>query len=343
MAKKKNRSKPAVDWHIDPRALDDYYTLSGVQPLSAEEGFRLQPTFGEAEGFREIINLEPGFLVVLGDITTHKEAILEMNSNASLKFHFRLEGNSGFGLVDRPEREIVHHTVGVLLHPDGIAKQEHYFPGQHERSVTLICEGEFLRQRFAAIAADLPQPITRFVKGADPDTYNTHLLMRTDMVTAASAIMETGLEGALRKQYIEAKALELLTLCLKAIIDLESNIDNPERGLTQRDIDCMHRAREILEQDYVSPPTIGELARKVGVNEAKLMYLFKHLFGQTIFDYAQNMRMDRAKELLESTERSITEIAFDVGYEYSSNFTTAFKRRFGVTPSVARDAFRKQT
>ena len=167
--------------------------------------------------------------------------------------------------------------------------------------------------------------------------------MRTDMMTAAGAIMETELEGTLRKHYIEAKALELLSLCFKAIIDLESNLDNPERGLTQRDIDRMHKAREILEQDYISPPTIGELARQVGVNEAKLMHLFKLLFGQTIFDYAQNMRMDKAKEMLEATERSITEIAFDVGYEYSSNFTTAFKRRFGVTPSVARDAFRKQT
>jgi AraC-like DNA-binding protein len=51
--------------------------------------------------------------------------------------------------------------------------------------------------------------------------------------------------------------------------------------------------------------------------------------------------MDEAKRLLETTDRSITEVAFDVGYEYSSNFTTAFKRRFGITPSLARDAFRK--
>ena len=71
------------------------------------------------------------------------------------------------------------------------------------------------------------------------------------------------------------------------------------------------------------------------------MHSFKQLFGQTIFDYTQNLRMDKAKELLEKTERSITEIAFDVGYEYSSNFTTAFKRRFSITPSVAREAFKK--
>ena len=225
--------------------------------LSELDGFRLQPTFGDAEGFREIINLEHGFLVVLGDITCHKEAMLSMVSDASLKFHFRLEGNSGYGLTDNPESEIAHHTVGVLLHPEGMAKQEHYFAGQHERSVTLICESQFLNERFAQVAEQLPTALARFVNEHDAEVFNSHLLMRTDMMTAASAIMETQLEGALRKQYIESKALELLTLCLVAIIDLEANQDNPERGLTQRDIDCMHRAREVLEANYIAPPTIG--------------------------------------------------------------------------------------
>jgi len=102
----------------------------------------------------------------------------------------------------------------------------------------------------------------------------------------------------------------------------------------------MLKARNILERDYAAPPTINQLARLIGLNEAKLMQDFKQLYGQTIFDFTQNIRMDEAKRLLETTSKSITEIAFDVGYEYSSNFTTAFKRRFGVPPSVAREAYK---
>ena len=67
---------------------------------------------------------------------------------------------------------------------------------------------------------------------------------------------------------------------------------------------------------------------------------FKRLYGQTIFDYCQSRRMEHARHLLEHTELSITEISFDVGYEYPSNFTTAFKRHFGVTPKVARTGYR---
>ena len=329
------------NWHIDPGALEAYYALSGIQPISEEGAVRVQPTFGDAEGFREIIMLEDGFQVVIGDITCHKEAYLSMKSDASLKFHYRLEGSSGLELADTTENQIGDYSMGVLLHPEGLEKHEHYLAGEHERSVTLICEAQFLRGLFACTADKLPAPLRDYLLQGEAVAYRNSLPMKTDMVTAANMILATDLQGSLRRYYIEGRALELLVLSLQSCIEAEANIDNPERGLSQREIERMHRTRALLEEQFVNPPTIGELARHIGLNEAKLMHDFKQLFGQTIFDFTQNLRMDEAKKLLETTERSITEVAFDVGYEYSSNFTTAFKRRFGITPSVAREGFRK--
>jgi AraC-like DNA-binding protein len=341
MAKSAPGIYPDSDWHIDPVALANNYVMSGIQLLSPEDGFRLNPTFGKAEGFREIINLEPGFQAVLSDLTCREESVLSMQSDSSLKFHFRIEGENEMEIDHSHESSVEHHTMGVLLHPDGLDKQEHYFAGQHELSVALICEPRFLSHRFASLAKSLPTALANYVNENKAEFYANRFPIRTDMVTAANAMLATLLEGTLRRHYLEAKALELLTLSFVTIIEHEKNTDNPERGLSQRDIDRMHKAREILEANYIDSPTIGALAREIGVNEAKLMHAFKQLFGQTIFDYTQNLRMDKAKELLETTERSITEIAFDVGYEYSSNFTTAFKRRFSITPSAARDGFRR--
>jgi AraC-like DNA-binding protein len=337
----KSKKPTADNWHIDPGALAAYYALSGIQPLSDEGAIRVQPTFGDAEGFREIMALEEGFQVVIGDITCHKEAYLSMKSDASLKFHYRLEGFSGLELADADENQITNFSMGVLLHPEGLEKQEHYLAGEHERSVTLICEASFLQDLFIGVTESLPRPLCDYIVTGEATAYRNSLPMSTDMVAAANMILGTDLRGSLRRYYVEGRALELLVLSLNSLINAEANIDNPERGLSQREVDRMHRTREFLEANFVNPPTIGELARHIGLNEAKLMHDFKQLFGQTIFDFSQNLRMDEAKRLLETTDRSITEIAFDVGYEYSSNFTTAFKRRFGITPSLARDAFRK--
>ena len=89
------------NWHIDPQALKAYYELSGIQPISEEGAIRVQPTFGEAEGYREVFELYRGFQLVTGDLTCHKEAVLTMKSDGSLKFHYRLEGFSGLELSDR--------------------------------------------------------------------------------------------------------------------------------------------------------------------------------------------------------------------------------------------------
>ncbi len=336
-----SQQKTLQDWHIDADALGRHYALSGIQPLSEGDGFRLSPTFGRAEGFREIIKLADGFEVVIGDIRVHEDASISMKSDATLKLHFRLEGTGGFGFKEQSDSEINQHTVGILLHPDGIDKRELYIAGQHERSVTLFASDGFLAGRYNSLRDQLPADLQRYFNGEKAILYRQHLPLRAEMSLAANALLGCELEGALLKSYAEAKALELLTLTLQAIIEDEQGLLRPERGLSSRDIDCINEARQILDSNFVAPPTIGDLARQVGVNEAKLMHAFKQVFGQTIFDYTQGLRMDEAKRLLETTEKSITEIAFDVGYEYSSNFTTAFKRRFFITPSVARDAFRR--
>ena len=329
------------NWHSGPKALDSYYVLSAEQPPADEGAVRVQPTFGDAVGFRDVFDLAPGFQVVTGDLTCHQEAFLTMPSDDSLKFHYRLDGVNEVVLRDRAESQMTRYCMGVLLSPPGSKKSEHYLQGEHERSVTLVCQADFLREKFGTELTELPASLRGFIESGIIEPYNKRLAMPTEAVSAATMILEAPFRGRLRRQYIEARALELLVLSLHGCARQARETDTTERGLNERDIGRVRKARQLLERDFTNPPTISELAKTIGLNEAKLMHDFKQLFGQTIFDFSQNIRMDEAKRLLETTGLSITEIAFEVGYEYSSNFTTAFKRRFGVPPSVARDAFRK--
>lgn len=319
--------------------LDGLYSVTPVQPFSEGDGIRVQPTVNGAEGYRDIISLSEGFQLVLGDLHYSHDVDMTYTTDALLKFHYRLMGNGSIGIVG-DEYQIKQHTGGVLLTPEGIKKSEHYLSGEHEKSVTLVCSSEFLSMRLGGIQGKLPHALMHYLEGKPADAYHLSMPLRADMATAAAALLTNEFTGSLRKVHAESKALELLILSVQAIIDAEEGVDRPEYGVTQRDVARIEQARDLLDENYIEPPTIGALARMVGVNESKLMHLFKHLFGQTIFDYTQALRMEKAKKLLETTELSITEVAFEVGYEYSSNFTTAFRRHFGITPSVAREACR---
>jgi AraC-like DNA-binding protein len=98
-----------------------------------------------------------------------------------------------------------------------------------------------------------------------------------------------------------------------------------ERGKIQE-------ARTIIEQQLDQPLTIRELARKVAINECYLKKGFKSITGKTIHEYQQDLRITRAKELLQQQGHSVTDVANMLGYSSISHFSTAFKRVTGMKP-----------
>jgi len=56
----------------------------------------------------------------------------------------------------------------------------------------------------------------------------------------------------------------------------------------------------------------------------------------TVYEYRHRAAMDAAIKLLLESELPITQIAYEVGYQYSSNFSTAFRKEFGITPAAIR-------
>lgn len=135
--------------------------------------------------------------------------------------------------------------------------------------------------------------------------------------------------GKLKKFYLEAKAMELFLLQTS---HLKSHKEIKTNKLRSKDIEAIQQVRDLLEND-MQHISISQLALSVGINQTKLKSGFKDLFGKTIFEYLTSVRMEKARQLLESTELPISQIAEIVGYKYAQHFTVAFKKLFGFLPS----------
>ena len=334
--------KPAnpTDEERPSKDVRDYYSPDKDQPFLPEDGIRLVPTIRGAHGYRDVVHIAPGFDMVVGDVRHEQSASITVAENAVMKLHYRLSGSGRASLDGDKELDIPERSSSLLLHPDGIRKKEWFFAGQHEQSVTLLCTPEFLASQLPDIISRLPHPISAYLKGEAVEVHQRILPLRADMAQAAGALLACELSGSVRRLYAEAKAFELLTLTIQALIEGEQGLDRYDSGLTPTDIEHLHAARAYLEKNFLETITIANLAAEVDMNPAKLMRSFKLVFGSTIFGFAQQLRMERAKKLLETTPLSVTQIALEVGYEYASNFTTAFRRHFGITPKSARDAAR---
>ncbi|MEM6591559.1 MAG: AraC family transcriptional regulator [Cyanobacteria bacterium P01_C01_bin.73] len=138
-------------------------------------------------------------------------------------------------------------------------------------------------------------------------------------------------KGGIRRFYLEAKALELLAICIAQLTHYYADA-SPLGWVKSKDVDGLYRARDILLQNINTPPSLTELTQQVDINERNLQKGFQRLFGTTVFGVLHDYRMELARQLLEADQMSIGAIANAVGISHRGYFAAAFKRKFGVTP-----------
>ena len=98
------------------------------------------------------------------------------------------------------------------------------------------------------------------------------------------------------------------------------------------------RAKDLVDARYREPLDVPTLARAARLSPAHFSREFRKAFGETPHQYLLTRRLERAAALLRNTERSISEICFDVGLRSVGSFTTSFGRTYGLSPAAYRAA-----
>lgn len=98
----------------------------------------------------------------------------------------------------------------------------------------------------------------------------------------------------------------------------------------------MLRARDAMDRTFADPISIPRLAEIAEVSEAHFIRTFRETFGETPHRYLQRRRVERAMFLLRATDRSVTDICFDVGFSSLGTFSRTFHDVVGESPTSFR-------
>jgi len=129
--------------------------------------------------------------------------------------------------------------------------------------------------------------------------------------------------------YIKGKTYELLSLYFrKSEEDAQGcpfleNEDNVEK---------IKNAKQIIIANMAEPPSMQELADEIGLSLSKLKEGFKHIYGESVFNFLLDYKLEFARKQLLSKKYNVSEISLQVGYSTSSHFISAFKKKYGTTP-----------
>jgi len=177
-----------------------------------------------------------------------------------------------------------------------------------------------------------PSELNQLLEGKDEKFYFHPGKTTPQMQVCLHQILNCPYQGATRKIYLEAKALELIAMRLQEVLSEDNSQYCLSQVIRENDIERIHHAKEILRTHYENPPSLPELARQVGLNQRKLKQGFRACFGTTAFGYLHDYRMEQARLLLIDTQMNVTQVAHSVGYASLPSFSTAFRKKFGICP-----------
>jgi AraC family transcriptional regulator, transcriptional activator of the genes for pyochelin and ferripyochelin receptors len=301
-------------------------------PQFAESASAPAPT---GIGAHHQMTLRDGFRVAIENRAPGPDEKYLIHGEDMVKFHVRLSGRRHLLFEGRHFIPLEGPSTAVLMHDHGVRKIDHVLPDCFERSITIAMK----RELFAAYL-DAEQSKSPAVLDALLNRYAHRPRLINDKVSVQeartmAAILGCSRVGPTRQLFLEAKSLELICLLLDRL-DEAAPQGSAHIRLTDRDRRQLARVRERLESGFMDPPTIHELARQFGLNRNKLCTGFKVLFGVSIFDFCNNLRMEEAHLLLHQSHLTITTIAAKMGYSSVSAFSSAFRRVYGCAPTQAR-------
>lgn len=151
----------------------------------------------------------------------------------------------------------------------------------------------------------------------------------TSLQVVLNQIFTVHLSENAEKLYFHGKVLEILGLYFS-----EKKPDTEACPFLndQETVRKIKHAKEYLLKHMDNPPGLKELAKTAGLNEYQLKLGFKEIYGNTVFGYLLDHKLDHARVLLDTSKFQVNEVAYQIGYANPSHFIAAFKKKFGVTP-----------
>ncbi|AZQ43061.1 helix-turn-helix transcriptional regulator [Nonlabens ponticola] len=150
------------------------------------------------------------------------------------------------------------------------------------------------------------------------------------MAVALHQLMNYNLNDAIKRLYFKGKAYELLSLYFNTKDD--PDIEACPFLVDEKNMAKIKMAKDIIIQRMTDPPSLADLAKEIALPLKKLKEGFKEVYGDTVYGFLLDHKMEYARQLLDSGQHNVNEVGLKVGYSTGSHFISAFKKKYGTTP-----------
>ncbi|HFS66804.1 MAG TPA: AraC family transcriptional regulator [Flavobacteriia bacterium] len=275
----------------------------------------------------EKIQIEPNFnLIKILNNTTEPQNYTHEVDNNYIQMYFGLDGDAKlFFNQGKYTIDIQEHKSLILFNPNqNLPINSEILP---KSKIILIL---ITIKKFHSFFIEFAKHITFLSEENSQKKYYSAKDLTPSEDIVLNQIFSNKLHKSLEILYLKGKIFELLSL----YFNFNENDDDEKCPFLEDEdnVEKIKQAKEIIIDRMANPPSLNELASEIGLSLKKLKDGFKHIYGETVYNFLINYKLDYARKLIEMKKHNVSEISDIIGYSTSSHFIAAFKKKFGTTP-----------
>jgi AraC family transcriptional activator of pyochelin receptor len=243
-----------------------------------------------------------------------------------IQFHFCLKGNGTFLFNDGNYALDVSEENSLLLYntKQDLPLNLSLVPGSWMVSVVMTI------RKFHSLFSEEASYIPFLNTENKEKKYYAQESVTPAIAVVLSQMINYNLHPTIKKLYIKGKVYELISLYFNKSTD--ADLEQCPFLVNEDNVKRIRRAKELIIANMAEPPSLNELAQEVGLSLKRLKEGFKQIYGDSVYSFLFDYKMEYARRLLDSGQYNVNEIGLRIGYSTSSHFIAAFRKKYGTTP-----------
>ncbi len=280
-----------------------------------------------AEGSYDEVFVEDGiFILKIQNDTKEPKVITRDIDSSYIQFHFCLKGRSRFNFNEGNYYLEVNEENSLLLYntQKDLPLDLVVSPNSWLLSVVMTI------RRFHSLFSDEADYIPFLSEDNKEKKYYSQEMVSPAIAVVLSQLMNYNLHPSIKKLYLKGKVFELISLYFNKTED--ADLEQCPYLADEDNVRRIKMAKEIIISRMAEPPTLPELSEEVGLGLKKLKEGFKQIYGDSVYGFLFDYKMEYARKMLESGKHNVNDVGLKVGYSTASHFIASFKKKFGTTP-----------
>ncbi len=278
-------------------------------------------------GSQEEIKIEDDFTLIRFQNDTSETVQFEKQvASGIIQFHFGLKGKGKFIFNQGNYALEMKEEKSLLLYNPQKSLPVHLEIAPHSWLLSVLISIKKFHTLFSTEAEYIP-----FLSKDNMERkYYAEENISPSMAIVLNQLFHFHLSPSIKNLYYKGKGYELLSLYFNRSED--PNVEQCPFLVDEENVLKIKRAKEIVISNMAEPPGLQELADQVGLNLKKLKLGFKQIYGDSVYSFLFDYKLEYARKLLDSGSYNVNEVGLKIGYSTASHFIAAFKKKFGTTP-----------